>query len=89
MGVLTRPAGVAPSQDEQERRREAAASSLTNIDDDERQRRRSLGLTFSVGTAALAVALPSLGVGLVPRAAVEAFPVFLSLGYLASAQEGL
>ena len=89
MGVLTRPVDAPPTPEEQQRRRSAAEASLTNIGDDERSRRRSAGLVFSALTAGLAVALPLLGVGLLPRALAEAAPVYLSLGFLASAEEGL
>ena len=71
------------------RRRARASEELTNIDDAERARRKNVGLVGSAATLALACALPAVGVPFPNRFAGEIFPVFLSLGFLASAEEGL
>ena len=71
------------------RRRAKAAEDLTNIDDDERARRRKVGYAGTTVTLALSAFLPLAGVPLAGRFAGEIFPVFLSLGFLLSAQEGL
>ena len=80
-------AAVAPA--DAARRRTEAAASLTNIDDAERARRKTVGTAMSGATLALAAALPLAGVPMPGRFAAELFPVFLSRGFLASAEEGL
>lgn len=78
----------APSEAEAAALRAAAAEELVNISDEERERRRVAGIVLSVLTASLAAALLNAHVPPTTRFAI-APPVFLSLGYLASAREGL
>ena len=77
-----------PSEEERARRRAAAAESLTNIDMAERERRRLAGTVLAVLTAALGVGLIASEVPALTRVAI-APPLFLSYGFLASAQTGL
>jgi len=89
-GVLQRevdPTAV-PDAAERARLREQAAVDLTNIDAAERERRRVAGGALAVGTAALAVGLLASEASALARLAI-APPLFLSYGYLRSAQEGL
>lgn len=78
-----------PSAEEQRRRRAVAAETLTNIDQDERDRRQLVGSVCAVLSVALGVGLPAVGVSLPFRFAFELFPVFLAMGFLLSAKEGL
>lgn len=89
-GVLQRnvdPSNI-PSEEERAARRAAAAKELVNIGGEERERRRTAGLVMSAATAALALGLLAFHVPPLARAAV-APPLFLSYGYLASAETGL
>lgn len=81
------PASV-PSDEERASRREAAEEMLVNIDGDERSRRLKAGLAMSAATVALAVGLLAGHAPLATRFAV-APPLFLAVGFLASAQQGL
>ena len=78
----------APTEEERERRQAAAAEALTNIDLPERERRRLAGGVLSVLTAALAAALLATDAPAATRIAIGP-PLFLSYGYLRSAQQGL
>lgn len=89
-GVLQQKVNASDVPGEQERalRREAAADQLVNIDMPERDRRRLAGTALSVCTAALAVGLVAAHAPPLTRFAI-APPLFLSYGYLASAETGL
>jgi len=89
-GVLTEEVDRAsvPDAAEREARRARAAAELTNIDDDERARRGKAGAVGSLLTAVLGVALLATHADAAARLAILP-PVYLSLGYLASAREGL
>lgn len=89
-GVLQRdvdPASV-PSDEQRQKLREAAANDLINIGDDERERRRVAGTAMGGVTLALATGLLVSHAAPLARLAI-APPLFLSYGYLRSAQTGL
>ena len=77
-----------PSEEEQAARRAKAAAELTNIDGDERDRRQLAGLGLGAVTLAVAAGMLVGHVDASGRAALFPF-VSLTLGYLASALEGL
>ena len=77
-----------PSDEERAQLRAEAAANLMNINMPERDRRRLAGTGMSALTALLAVGLLATHAGPAARLAI-APPLFLSYGYLASAQTGL
>ena len=90
LGVLQQvvlPANV-PGAEERALRRSAAAEALVNIDGPERERRRLAGTAFTALTAVLAVGLLVSHAPQLARFAI-APPLFLSYGYLKSAETGL
>lgn len=89
-GVLQRaidPAAI-PSEEERARRRGQAAADLVNIDDAERERRRLAGTALGCVTAVFAIWLLASHAGALARLAI-APPLFVSYGYLQSAEQGL
>ena len=89
-GALTQEVDQAavPDAAEREARRARAATNLMNIDDEERARRQTAGSALSLLTAVFAAALLATHADAATRLAILP-PVYLSVGYLASAKEGL
>jgi len=89
-GVLQKEVNAADIPDEEERaaRRLQAAESLTNIDMSERDRRQLAGTAMAALTAALAIGLLAGHAPTLTRFAI-APPLFLSYGYIKSAESGL
>lgn len=77
-----------PSAPVQLARREAAAQDLVNIDADERTRRRVAGVVLGAFTLALGIFLSGSHVDTFTKLAIGP-PLFLSVGFYASAREGL
>eukprot|EP00316_Scyphosphaera_apsteinii_P021384 CAMPEP_0119311040 /NCGR_PEP_ID=MMETSP1333-20130426/21353_1 /TAXON_ID=418940 /ORGANISM="Scyphosphaera apsteinii, Strain RCC1455" /LENGTH=173 /DNA_ID=CAMNT_0007315325 /DNA_START=326 /DNA_END=847 /DNA_ORIENTATION=- len=77
-----------PSDEVRAELRAKAATDLTNIDTNERKRRLLAGAVMSMLTAAVGVALLAGHAEPLTRFAI-APPLFLSYGFLASANEGL
>lgn len=77
-----------PDEEERAARRLQAAESLTNIDMSERDRRQLAGTAMAALTAALAIGLLAGHAPTLTRFAI-APPLFLSYGYIKSAESGL
>ncbi len=81
------PASV-PSEEVRSQLRAEASATLTNIDADERQRRWIVGAAFGAVTVALGIGLLSSDSSALARLAIGP-PLFISYGFLGSAQKGL
>jgi hypothetical protein len=81
--------GDVPTKEEQQRLIEQSTKELTNIGSAERDRRRKAGFVGLAFTTLLYAALVITHASSVTRMSAIAFPVFLTNGYLKSAQEGL
>jgi hypothetical protein len=81
--------GDVPTEEEQQRLIEQSTKELTNIGSIERDRRRKAGFVGLAFTTLLYAALVITHASSITRMSAIAFPVFLTNGYLKSAQEGL
>lgn len=81
--------GDVPTEEEQQYLIEQSTKELTNIGSIERDRRRKAGFVGLAFTTLLYAALVITHASSITRMSAIAFPVFLTNGYLKSAQEGL